>query len=343
MKYINHDARHKRHQKIWIYWNKIKLNTKKSYFILKILLTALVLSFVDFWNNYLLLNNIEEDLFVAKQTDINNTFILEEDWFVLKKEVQTEKRNKENQHEIIKYTIKKWDSLHSIASEYEIKIITIIDANPWISSKTKLIEWKNLRILPVDWIDITLTSDTNIRDLANNYKIAKNIILKQNGLWTWTFLLSKWVNLIIPWVTKIKPINNTKYNSNSKYKWIISRTIIKPCNWLITQWFKRWHYALDIANRNKWPIFAAANWVVSSVKYWWNWWYWNMIIIDHWNWMQTLYWHNEKQFVKKWEVVKQGQTIAWMWNTWRVRWKTWIHLHFEIIINWKKRNPLAYF
>ncbi len=347
MRNINHLARQQRHQKIGLNWKIRITKKKKSFFLTKVLLTALLVSLLDFSSAHFYHNIDWDSYFIPKKADTWKVFILEEDWFVLKREVQTEKRDKQKQHDIIEYIVKKWDSLNSISYEYQIKVSTILDANPWLNPWQTLVEWKKLTILPIDWIAVTLNEESNIRDFANKYRVKQEIIREQNAIWSWISVLKKWQTLLIPWIRNRQVITKrwkALYDSsNYFYDWKISWNMIVPCKWTVTQHFHKWHYWIDIANKNKWPIFAAANWVVSFVWDWWNWWYWNMVVIDHWKWMKTLYAHNESFYVEVWDTVKQWQTIAWMWKTWRVRWRTWIHLHFEVIVNWKKRNPYAYF
>lgn len=353
---INYSARNLRHEKIWIKSIEKKVK-ERSWFFDKVFTCALFIILVNFVSTRFYTYQKDNYEFVPNVSTDKKIFVLEEDWFVLKKETQTERRKTWDWNKIFEHIIKEWDTLSWIARDYQIKVSTILDANPGLNPWQALKIWKVLKILPVDWISIFLNEDTEIDSIAKKYKISPESIIKQNLLWSWSLLVKKWITLILPWAKEIainqnlrNENNNTRYWnyapknwSKYQYKWEISWDFIKPCDWWITQYYHRWHYALDIANRNKWPIYATAAWVVTYVNYWWNWWYWNMIIIDHWKWVQSLYWHNEKLYVKVWDVIKQWQTIAWMWRSWRVRWKTWIHLHFEIIINWVKRNPLAYF
>lgn len=349
---INHEARQERHEKIWIDVSKWYLKRKKNNFLKKVFLLWLFISLVEFSSihfSYYATN----DAFAFSLPEIeNDKLILDEDWFVLKKSTQTWKRNTKSQNEVISHIVEAWETLSSIAVDYQIRTSTILYANSHVSPWKTLKIWTELRILPVDWVIISLEKDLSLDEIAKNYKIDKEKIIEQNKLETWSLVISSWTNLIIPWwkpPVVQKPVKRTYVSSAPKnpnaynYSWPTSTHLIWPAKWVITQYYHRAHYAIDIANAWKWPIFAAADWVVVRAENsWWNGWYWKMLIIDHGRGMKTLYAHNEKIYFKEWDVVKQWDTIAWMWNTGRVRWRTWIHLHFEVMVNWVKRNPLAY-
>jgi len=348
---INHEARQERHSKIWVSINKWYLKRKKSHFLKKVIFLWFFISFVQVSSihfNYYSTNKA----FAFSLPDIkNNAIVVDEDWFVLKKSIQTEKRNTTRQNEVIFHKVEAWETLGSIAVDYQIKTATILYANSAVSPRRTLKIWTELKILPVNWIIIDLEKDLSIDELAKKYKIDKNKILEQNKLSTWTTIIAKGESLIIPW-WKPPVVRRSVWTSVSsaprdpqsyRYDWAPSSYLIWPTKWKITQYYHRWHYALDIADVGRWPIFWVADWVVIRAENSWrNGWYWKMLIIDHWRWMKTLYAHNQELYVKEWDIVKQWDTIAWMWRTGRVRWRTWIHLHFEVIVNWIKKNPLAY-
>jgi murein DD-endopeptidase MepM/ murein hydrolase activator NlpD len=64
-----------------------------------------------------------------------------------------------------------------------------------------------------------------------------------------------------------------------------------------------------------------------------------MVAIDHGGGRETWYGHCSKLFVKKGDKVYQGQHIANVGNTGR---STGPHVHFEVHINGKTKNPLNY-
>ena len=67
--------------------------------------------------------------------------------------------------------------------------------------------------------------------------------------------------------------------------------------------------------------------------------YGNFILIKHDNNIVTMYGHLNKINVKKGENVKRGSTIGFVGSTGR---STGPHLHFEVLKNNKRDNPLKY-
>jgi murein DD-endopeptidase MepM/ murein hydrolase activator NlpD len=107
--------------------------------------------------------------------------------------------------------------------------------------------------------------------------------------------------------------------------------------------YKRGHYALDIANGpvkvlGK-PCVAADGGVVIQASIGWNGGYGNVIKIQHSNGLVTVYAHLQSIKVVKGQRVSRGQTIGLVGNSGR---STGPHLHFEVIKNGVKVNPLNY-
>jgi len=67
--------------------------------------------------------------------------------------------------------------------------------------------------------------------------------------------------------------------------------------------------------------------------------YGTMVEVNHGNGLVTRYAHNESNLVKVGETVKKGQTVALMGSTGR---STGPHVHFEVLRNGRKVNPLRY-
>ncbi|MBQ1507547.1 MAG: peptidoglycan DD-metalloendopeptidase family protein [Ruminococcus sp.] len=112
----------------------------------------------------------------------------------------------------------------------------------------------------------------------------------------------------------------------------------------ITTYYEwRWgsfHYGIDIAGGGDYgqPILASDSGTVVFSGYD-NSGYGNYVIIDHGNGYKTLYGHACELAVSTGEYVAQGQTIAYIGST---GFSTGPHLHFEIIENGEKVDPLNY-
>jgi len=92
-----------------------------------------------------------------------------------------------------------------------------------------------------------------------------------------------------------------------------------------------------VANKVGTPLFAADSGVVEYAG--WGRGYGNQIVIDHGGGKKTRYAHCSKFYVTKGEKVAKGETVAAMGST---GWSTGSHIHFEMIINGRKYNPLNY-
>jgi len=102
---------------------------------------------------------------------------------------------------------------------------------------------------------------------------------------------------------------------------------------------KRWgtmHNGIDIIGRRN--IMAADNGVVEQVVYSRSG-LGNHVVINHKNGYKTVYGHMSSIKVKKGQVVEKGESIGIMGSTGH---STGTHLHFEIHLNGKLKNPLNY-
>jgi murein DD-endopeptidase MepM/ murein hydrolase activator NlpD len=97
---------------------------------------------------------------------------------------------------------------------------------------------------------------------------------------------------------------------------------------------QHFHKGIDIAHKLESDIFSLAAGTVtfSGKKYG----YGNVVIIDHLNGYTTKYAHNNRNLVKKGDVVKKGQLIAKMGSTGH---STGPHIHLEVLKNNKNIDP----
>jgi lysostaphin len=114
---------------------------------------------------------------------------------------------------------------------------------------------------------------------------------------------------------------------------------IWPTKGIITQEFDDYddHPGIDIAKRRGQPVWASRDGVVIKAKY--SSLYGNYVKIRHDNGDVTLYGHHRKLLARKGDQVLQGDIIGEMGSTGA---STGPHLHFEIHIDGKARDPRNY-
>ncbi len=99
----------------------------------------------------------------------------------------------------------------------------------------------------------------------------------------------------------------------------------------------KFHSGVDLAAPGGTNILAAADGTVKMSG--WNGGYGNCVIIDHGGGITTLYGHASRNLVVKGQKVTKGQVIAKVGTTGN---STGNHLHFEVLINGKTTDPMAY-
>ncbi len=139
------------------------------------------------------------------------------------------------------------------------------------------------------------------------------------------------------WLVGTPPAKGSSQSSASSSGGIRS-DLFMPTQGRVTSEFGmrkgRAHKGIDIANKSGTPIYAALDGVVvfSGVQRG----YGNVILIEHPDFVITVYAHNEKNLVKVNDTVKRGQHIANMGSTGN---STGPHLHFEYRVKGTAINP----
>lgn len=262
---------------------------------------------------------------------------------------QTIYKNKER-FSITEYIVQNGDTLSAIAKKFGLKLNTILWANN-LTSRSYIKPGQKLIILPTDGITYKIKKGDTISSIANRYKTDINKIITYNNISN-PSKLKLGQKIIIPEAKPIKThtqskTNKTRYQNLRKIKnWLTPKNkIVKSRGKLlwptkgyyITQYFSFRHTGLDIDGITDDPIYAAADGVVIESR--WGRGYGLFIMIDHGGGMKTLYAHNSRNLVKKGQRVKKGQVISLMGST---GWSTGSHVHFEVRINGRYRNPLSY-
>ena len=253
--------------------------------------------------------------------------------------------------ETILYKVQPGDTISTIARRFRLNVNTVLWAND-LSSFSIIRIGDELTILPSDGFLYKVRSGDTIGRLAQIYDTTAQEIINVNNLSSaGTIAIGE--QLIIPGTkvvakAPVKSATPSSYSAIEVIKDIVSSK--KPIGssskmlWptegsRITQYFSWQHNGLDIANKVGTPIYAADSGVVELALGGWNGGYGNTILLNHGGGKKTRYGHASKLLVKKGEEVEKGQVIALMGSTGR---STGSHLHFEVVINGTRYNPLNY-
>ncbi len=257
-------------------------------------------------------------------------------------------------HGLTQYTVQSGDTLTNIASNFGISPATIMTENKMTTAST-LKPGQTLTILPTTGITYTVKDGDTLEGLIGKYKVSEDDFLDANNLESFEDLASGAV-VVIPMAsvsTPQAPKSSTFVKSDAGK--VSLKTASAPADLIgsaisfvwpttvrtITQGFSSRHTGLDISDSKKEPIYAAADGFVEISGYQTNG-YGNTIVINHGNGFKTRYGHASALSVSAGDYVTKGQEIGRQGNTGRVRGVTGIHLHFEIMKNGVRVNPLSY-
>ena len=266
---------------------------------------------------------------------------------------ENEKNNSSNQtpkrNSIIYYTVQSGETISSIAGAFGLNVNTILWANN-LSERSLIRPGDKLTILPQNGVVYTVVKGDTVGKIARKYGIGENLLISENNLGNSIAIGQK---IIIPGgrlITNTSVAANTTKTNNYTGISVIKDLVKAPATkasggsmlWptvghRITQYYSWRHTGLDIANKVGTPLYAAA---AGKVEFsgWSNGYGYN-VVINHGSGKKTRYAHASKLFVKVGQSVDRGENIAAMGST---GWSTGPHIHFEVIVNGVKYNPLNY-
>lgn len=229
--------------------------------------------------------------------------------------------------EISIYTVRSGDNLSKIAETFGVSVNTIIWANE-LGKNPVIKEGEQLVILPITGLRYTVKKGDTINGIVLRYKSNLEEVLQYNDI-TANSPLAIGKVIVIPDAEmsiegpKIAPKTGSTLPSAALGYFI--RPIVGGSK---SQGIHG-HNGVDLAAPEGTVIRAsAAGKVISSISNGlWNGGYGNYVIISHDNGTQTLYAHNQKNFVSVGDSVLQGQMIAKIGMTGKT---TGPHVHFEI-------------
>ncbi len=239
--------------------------------------------------------------------------------------------------QVITYTVIAGDTLSKVAEKFGISVDTVRWAND-LKGDT-LSTGDQLKIPPVSGIVHKVTEGETIYSIAKKYKTDAQKIINfpfNDFADLDTFALNVGQTLIVPDGVQPQapaiaaPLPPVLAGGTGQFSW--------PVSGVITQYPVWYHMAFDIANPSLPGIAAAADGVVSLVRYL-RYDYGEYVIIDHGNGFSTLYAHMSEIYVKVGDKVVRGQIIGKMGSTGR---STGPHVHFEVRVNGVPVDPRPY-
>jgi murein DD-endopeptidase MepM/ murein hydrolase activator NlpD len=268
--------------------------------------------------------------------------------------------------DVITYTVQTGDSVFSIADKFGLKPETILwgnfetlNDNPHLLSKDQ-----ELTILPTNGTYYQWQEGDTINQVASFFEVQPEDILNYPGNdidltqtdgdsiaiapGTWVIVpggkraLKDWGP---PAISRANPASARYYGPGycgAIYEGAIGTgTFVWPTP---SHWISGYNYsssvhpAIDIGGDTGNAIFATDNGVVVYAG-WSNYGYGNLIVIDHGNGWQSAYAHLSAVSVGCGQSVFQGTYIGAMGSTGN---SSGPHLHFELVYNGAKPNPLDY-
>jgi len=293
-------------------------------------------------------------------TPFQSGILTDGDGYLTKMNPQTNRGDRTGMTDNFTHIVRSGETLSTIASLYGLKTNTLLWENG-LSNANSLKIGQKLVVPPVDGVTHNVSKGETIDKIAKKYKIDPDLIKRQNGLIA-SNNVTKGAKIFIP---SGKPLPVTPSRTTPARIGTSSRAVsvgsavslsdagnapvgdkpfIVPTRGIVTQGYHRGHYAVDLADASKPPIWAAGSGkVIKASSGTWGGGYGNHVIIDHGNGLKTLYAHLDYLSVGVGDVVDQGQVIGRMGNTGRVFGRTGIHLHFEVIKNGIKQVPYNYY
>ena len=245
------------------------------------------------------------------------------------------------------------ETLAAIAASYGISLETLLLENK-IEATTIIKPGNKLSILPTTGVSYKVSSGETSESIAAKFKIDEDSFLDANDF---DVPISVPGDIEVGDIVTI-PLAKVDLPAKPKPAPLTAKAGLRiasapagfvggSLNFLwptatrsITQGFRRGHAALDISNSSKVPIYATDDGFVEIAG--WQSCYGNTIVINHGSGIKTRYAHASKLLVTAGQKVERGQQIAVQGNTGCVRGATGIHLHFEVMKNGVKLNPLSY-
>lgn len=268
--------------------------------------------------------------------------------------------------DVITYTVQQGDSIFSIADDFELKAETILWGNyDTLKDNPHLLKTDQvINILPVNGTYYEWHENDTLSQIASFFKVEPKAIIEYPGNrfdlteasvenpnidpGQWLIIPDGWRQIKDwgpPAITRSNPASARYYGAGhcgAVYEGAIGTgTFVWPT---ISRQISGYtynppiHSAIDIGGQVGAPIYAVDNGVVVYAG-WSDYGYGYLIVIDHGTGWQSAYAHLVSVGVSCGQSVFQGTTIGGLGSTGN---SSGPHLHFELVYNGSKVNPLNF-
>jgi len=246
---------------------------------------------------------------------------------------------------IIYYTVEGGDTVSTIAEKFDVTTNTLLWENE-LGPRDYIKPGDKLTILPFSGVSHQIKKGDTIEKIAKKYSVDANTVLEYNLLADASAIEIDQI-ILVPGGEEPAPPAPKPSSSSSRYALfdVPPSAALSGANlqWptsgqKISQYYRWGHLAIDISGDYSSPVYASDNGRVelagSNQRG-----YGLQVVINHGNGIKTRYAHESKIFVKVGDSVTRGQTIGMIGCT---GWCSGPHVHYEVIVNGKKVNPLHY-
>lgn len=367
---INKLAKKLRHQRLKVHKNILKINTNisnlsntnlKLYipwgFKLKLFLLTTIILFLstNLVSGFLYMPDYAQEIYFNFEEQPIAT-----DGFLFKYHMEYDEYSGEEFTDVVEYEVKSGDTLSEIAYRFGISIDTIKFSNNLQSNTIR--PNQILLIPPVQGMVYKTEKEEKISDIAKRFSSEEDKIKRQNKFESDTVgpnqiviipdgkppkpepvIIPTQQNYVIVQRATTPRVTTTSSSQTTTTTASSTKLIWPSAGGSISQGYSYRHQAIDIASGGRKIAIYAAHGGTITAKTGWNGGYGNYVTIDNGAGLKTLYAHLDTIYVSNGQWVSQGQQIGLMGNTGRTYGATGIHLHFEVIQNGKKLNPLNFF
>lgn len=313
----------------------------------KFLTNTDLVNIVKTFDKYTLINEKPESL--PENLSKNRKIVIDQEGFIvrpilamntveiLQESTTTETKQREN----IKYTVQVGDSLGGIADQYNLKVSTLKYANN-LSDIDVILPGQTLLIPFADGMIHAVKAGETLLGIVKRYRGDFQKTLSQNNLnQDGTIFIGQKIVVVggeyIPPKPQSRPSRSSNRYASGNYSGPKGNFRFPTTGGTYYNGYHWW--AIDIPRSTGTPVYASDGGRVVTAG-WNSGGYGRYIVISHGNGYTTLYAHLSSIGVGVGQYVNQGQYMGGIGSTGR---STGSHLHFEIILNGRKLNPIRFF